>query len=122
MGHSHPQAGIYLGRPYCERERGAVGRWGPRRQGRSLHSVVRSHSPYLGREWGAFMRFLYLGVKTLRSKHPQGKLLHTLKDHAHWVTTLSLNTDFVLRTGPFDHTGKRPTSDEDGSFACTSRS
>ncbi|KAG6826650.1 hypothetical protein H0H92_014977 [Tricholoma furcatifolium] len=41
-----------------------------------------------------------------------GKPIHTLKDHAHWVTTLALNTDFVLRTGPFDHTGKKPTSDE----------
>lgn len=29
------------------------------------------------------------------------------------MTTLALNTDFVLRTGPFDHTPKRPTSDED---------
>lgn len=44
----------------------------------------------------------------------QGRLLHTLKDHAHWVTTLTLNTDFVLRTGPFDHTGKKPGSDEEG--------
>ncbi|KAF7790242.1 hypothetical protein EIP86_001194 [Pleurotus ostreatoroseus] len=43
----------------------------------------------------------------------QGRLLHTLKDHAHWVTTLTLNTDFVLRTGPFDHTGKKPASDEE---------
>ena len=43
----------------------------------------------------------------------QGKLLHTLKDHAHWVTTLTLNTDFVLRTGPFDHTSKAPPSDEE---------
>ncbi|KAH7908993.1 WD40-repeat-containing domain protein [Hygrophoropsis aurantiaca] len=42
-----------------------------------------------------------------------GKLLHVLKDHAHWVTTLALNTDFVLRTGPFDHTAKRPKSDEE---------
>ncbi|KAK7027320.1 ribosome assembly [Paramarasmius palmivorus] len=42
-----------------------------------------------------------------------GRLLHTLKDHAHWVTTLALNTDFVLRTGPFDHNGKRPKSDEE---------
>ncbi|KAF4611227.1 hypothetical protein D9613_006605 [Agrocybe pediades] len=42
-----------------------------------------------------------------------GRPLHTLKEHAHWVTTLTLNTDFVLRTGPFDHTGKKPTSDED---------
>ncbi|KZP11144.1 WD40 repeat-like protein [Athelia psychrophila] len=40
-----------------------------------------------------------------------GKCLYTLKDHAHWVTTLALNTDFVLRTGPFDHTTKRPASD-----------
>lgn len=44
----------------------------------------------------------------------QGRLLHTLKDHAHWVTTLTLNTDFVLRTGPFDHKGKKPASDEEG--------
>ena len=44
----------------------------------------------------------------------QGRLLHTLKDHAHWVTTLTLNTDFVLRTGPFDHIGKKPASDEEG--------
>ena len=44
----------------------------------------------------------------------QGKLLYTLKDHAHWVTTLALNTDFVLRTGPFDHTAKQPSSDGEG--------
>ncbi|KAF5393352.1 hypothetical protein D9757_000546 [Collybiopsis confluens] len=42
-----------------------------------------------------------------------GRQLHVLKDHAHWVTTLTLNTDFVLRTGPFDHTGKRPASDDE---------
>jgi len=42
--------------------------------------------------------------------------LHILKDHAHWVTTLTLNTDFVLRTGPFDHTGKKPTSDAEGMY------
>lgn len=47
----------------------------------------------------------------------QGKQLHILKDHAHWVTTLALNTDFVLRTGPFDHTGKRPLSDEEGKLS-----
>ncbi|KAG2355145.1 WD40-repeat-containing domain protein [Suillus spraguei] len=51
---------------------------------------------------------LGMGAPTL------GKQLHILKDHAHWVTTLALNTDFVLRTGPFDHTGKRPSSDEEG--------
>ena len=44
----------------------------------------------------------------------QGRPLHVLKDHAHWVTTLALNTDFVLRTGPFDRTGKKPVNDEEG--------
>jgi ribosome assembly protein 4 len=47
----------------------------------------------------------------------QGRPLHTLKDHAHWVTTLALNTDYVLRTGPFDHTNRRSVSDEDGTIA-----
>jgi ribosome assembly protein 4 len=42
-----------------------------------------------------------------------GRPLYVLKDHAHWVTTLALNTDFVLRTGPFDHTGKKPANDEE---------
>ena len=47
--------------------------------------------------------------------YSQGKLLYTLKDHAHWVTTLALNTDFVLRTGPYDHTPVKPASDAEGS-------
>ncbi|KAH9975808.1 WD-repeat protein [Lactifluus volemus] len=50
-----------------------------------------------------------------------GRPLHTLKDHAHWVTTLSLNTDFVLRTGPFDHTGKRPSSDQEAQSRASAR-
>ncbi|GAA5822245.1 hypothetical protein JCM5353_001543 [Sporobolomyces roseus] len=40
-----------------------------------------------------------------------GKLIRTLSEHAHWVNTLALNTDFVLRTGPFDQHGKVPKSD-----------
>ncbi|KAF9643630.1 WD-repeat protein [Thelephora ganbajun] len=52
--------------------------------------------------------------RTIRIWDPNGgKLLHTLKDHAHWVTTLTLNSDFVLRTGPFDHSSKIPSSDEE---------
>ncbi|KAF7983667.1 hypothetical protein HWV62_19561 [Athelia sp. TMB] len=57
---------------------------------------------------------LYTGSsdRTVRVWSTQdGKCLYTLKDHAHWVTTLALNTDFVLRTGPFDHTNKKPVSD-----------
>lgn len=43
----------------------------------------------------------------------QGRCLHILKDHAHWVTTLTLNTDFVLRTGPFDYTARKSSTDEE---------
>ncbi|PFH53214.1 hypothetical protein AMATHDRAFT_171624 [Amanita thiersii Skay4041] len=43
----------------------------------------------------------------------QGRVLYILKDHAHWVTTLALNTDFVLRTGPFDHLGRKPATSEE---------
>ncbi|EED79719.1 predicted protein [Postia placenta Mad-698-R] len=50
-----------------------------------------------------------------------GRLLHTLKDHAHWVTTLTLNTDFVLRTGPYDHTGKKPASDSEAQSLALAR-
>ncbi|XP_047099131.1 notchless protein homolog 1 [Schistocerca piceifrons] len=31
-----------------------------------------------------------------------GVLCRTLEGHAHWVNTLALSTDYVLRTGPFD--------------------
>ena len=30
-----------------------------------------------------------------------------LKGHAHWVNCLALSTDYVLRTGCYDHTGKQ---------------
>ncbi|KIH91948.1 ribosome assembly protein 4 [Sporothrix brasiliensis 5110] len=33
----------------------------------------------------------------------RGTLVHELKAHAHWVNHLALSTDFVLRTGYFDH-------------------
>ena len=42
-----------------------------------------------------------------------GKLIHTLSAHAHWVNTMSLSTDFVLRTGAFDHSGQIPGSFEE---------
>ncbi|OBZ73987.1 Ribosome assembly protein 4 [Grifola frondosa] len=50
-----------------------------------------------------------------------GKPLHVLKDHAHWVTTLTLNTDFVLRTGQFDHFGKKAGSDDEAQSLALAR-
>jgi len=43
-----------------------------------------------------------------------GRLLHTLAAHAHWVNHLALSTDFALRTAYYDHTGKKgvPESEE----------
>jgi len=60
--------------------------------------------------------FIYTGSsdRTVRVwDSSNGKCLYTLKDHAHWVTTLALNTDFTLRTGPYDHTGKKPADEEE---------
>ncbi|KAF2405476.1 WD40 repeat-like protein [Trichodelitschia bisporula] len=37
-----------------------------------------------------------------------GRLIHTLQGHAHWVNHLALSTDFILRTGFYDHTGAVP--------------
>lgn len=33
---------------------------------------------------------------------PDGVLCRTLEGHAHWVNTLALSTEWVLKTGPFD--------------------
>jgi len=41
----------------------------------------------------------------------EGKLLAILEGHAHWINTLALGTDFVLRTGAFDHEGRISGSD-----------
>jgi len=37
-----------------------------------------------------------------------GKLIRVLKGHGHWVNSLALNTDYMLRTGAYDHTGTVP--------------
>eukprot|EP01114_Cavostelium_apophysatum_P022517 TRINITY_DN8175_c0_g1_i1.p1 TRINITY_DN8175_c0_g1~~TRINITY_DN8175_c0_g1_i1.p1 ORF type:complete len:412 (-),score=73.95 TRINITY_DN8175_c0_g1_i1:241-1476(-) len=51
----------------------------------------------------------------------EGKLVRTLDGHAHWVNTLALNTDYVLRTGPFDHYGKKPDDKEEARQAALKR-
>lgn len=33
--------------------------------------------------------------------------------HAHWVNTLALSSEYALRTGPYDHTGKLKFASED---------
>ncbi|KAF2075681.1 hypothetical protein CYY_002994 [Polysphondylium violaceum] len=53
--------------------------------------------------------YIYTGSqdRTIRVYNTtEGRLIRILEGHAHWVNTLALNTDYVLRQGPFDHTGK----------------
>eukprot|EP00884_Botryococcus_braunii_P005211 jgi/Botrbrau1/14691/Bobra.0108s0047.1 len=38
----------------------------------------------------------------------KGRLLHTLRGHAHWVNFLALSTDYALRVGAHDHRGMAP--------------
>lgn len=37
-----------------------------------------------------------------------GKLVRTLKGHGHYVNTLALSSEAVLRSGAYDHTGRAP--------------
>ncbi|KAF2293450.1 hypothetical protein GH714_001880 [Hevea brasiliensis] len=43
----------------------------------------------------------------------QGKLIRELKGHGNRVNSMTLSTDYVLRTGAFDHTGKIYSSPEE---------
>ncbi|VVB13457.1 unnamed protein product [Arabis nemorensis] len=51
--------------------------------------------------------------RTIIMWETKGKFKHVLKEHGHWVNSLSLSTDYVLRTGAFDHTRKEISSDEE---------
>ncbi|KAN0059966.1 ribosome assembly [Thecaphora frezii] len=49
-----------------------------------------------------------------------GKLIRNLSEHAHWVNTIALSTDFALRTGPFDHRGRAAVERDQGEGATPS--
>ncbi|CAN6610002.1 ribosome assembly protein 4 [Trichomonascus vanleenenianus] len=48
-------------------------------------------------------------IKVWSSK--DGRLVNTLKGHAHWVNHLALSTEHALRVGPFDNKGGQPVTD-----------
>ncbi|KDE08903.1 hypothetical protein MVLG_00998 [Microbotryum lychnidis-dioicae p1A1 Lamole] len=50
-----------------------------------------------------------------------GKLIRTLSEHAHWVNTMALNTDFILRSGPYDQKAKTPANDEEAQALALAR-
>jgi ribosome assembly protein 4 len=60
--------------------------------------------------------FIYTGARDRLIKvwsAANGRMIKDLKGHAHWVNTLALNTDYVLRSGAFDHTRPRFASPEE---------
>lgn len=64
-------------------------------------------------KWGG-LGYIYTASndKTIKVwKVENGTLAYTLNAHAHWVNHLALSTDFVLRTGYYDHTGKVPENE-----------
>ena len=42
-----------------------------------------------------------------------GRVIRQLQGHAHWVNTLALSSEVMLRRGAFDHYGKQPSCIED---------
>jgi ribosome assembly protein 4 len=52
--------------------------------------------------------------RTIKVWHAdEGIMMQELKGHAHWVNTLALSTDYVLRTGCFDHIRKEFSGPKD---------
>ena len=50
--------------------------------------------------------------RTIHVWDDEGYLLRSLKGHGHWVNTLAVSTDYVLRTGCFDEKDVKFESDE----------
>ncbi len=51
----------------------------------------------------------------------KGVMVKQLQGHAHWVNTLALSSEHALKTGPFDHLGQRPESDEEAKGVALAR-
>ncbi|MBW0491970.1 hypothetical protein O181_031685 [Austropuccinia psidii MF-1] len=102
---------------------GTVRVWNPR-NGR-LHFALGGHTATVNVVRWSGQNVLYTAssdrtVKCWDAK--DGKLIRTLNEHSHWVNTLALNTDFILRTGPFEPaTFNKPSSDEQAQQAALKR-
>ncbi|CAK9149821.1 unnamed protein product, partial [Ilex paraguariensis] len=44
---------------------------------------------------------------------PRGDSVGSSFGHGHWVNSLALSTEYVLRVGAFDHTGKQHSSPDE---------
>ncbi|KAJ3010944.1 UNVERIFIED_CONTAM: hypothetical protein HDU68_001882, partial [Siphonaria sp. JEL0065] len=50
-----------------------------------------------------------------------GKLVRVLEGHGHWVNSLAVSSEFLVRTGGWDHTGKKFKSTEEAHEAAVER-
>ena len=60
--------------------------------------------------------------RTIKVWNPdRGILVRTLTGHAHRINTLALSSDYIIRTGPFDHRGTQFESDKEAHEAARSK-
>ncbi|KAF5449979.1 hypothetical protein F2P56_030367 [Juglans regia] len=66
-----------------------------------------------GLGWPAFSVVVWEVVRRGDCWLPRGATVVLAGGHGHWVNSLALSTEYVLRTGAFDHTGKHYSSPEE---------
>lgn len=75
---------------------------------RQVHFVLGGHTASVNAvRWGGEGAiYTASSDRTVKVWNDQdGRLIRTLSDHAHWVNTLAISTDYLLRTGAFDIKG-----------------
>ncbi|TPX37936.1 hypothetical protein SeMB42_g06784 [Synchytrium endobioticum] len=90
---------------------------------RCVHTLCGHSGPVMCVKWGG-EGLVYTASRDKSIKvwaAASGKLVRTLEGHAHWVNHLALSTDFVNRTGPYDHTMPTYATPEDAKAAAAKR-
>lgn len=88
--------------------------WNVRTQ--SCHVTLSGHTDSVESvKWGGEgLIFSASRDRTIKVWNPdRGILVRTLTGHGHRINTLALSSDYVIRTGPFDHRGTKFDSSED---------
>ncbi len=77
-------------------------------QGSYLQCITRSYHKSVAQWWRKSVVFAHSECSARQIVHAfqtfssKGVLCRTLDGHAHWVNTLALSSDYVIRTGAFD--------------------
>ncbi|KAJ3200296.1 Notchless protein 1 [Entophlyctis luteolus] len=88
-----------------------------------LFTMTSHTAPATCVKWGG-AGFIYSASrdKTVRVWNAaDGKLVRVLEGHGHWVNSIALSTDFLCRTGPWDHTGRKYATAEEAHAAAVAR-